>query len=491
MRPLRSFRLRIALLVTSMSSIVLVAFAAWTWSIVSESNQDRVDDQIDRIAHRHIGRPGPPPWDRLAASLELLDEGDDEPASILLVKTPGGNIAHQSPNWPEGLAMDRFPDPPGPENGVENELPPFRDGGGPRRRQGRFRHPEEPAPQEAEFFTWNGEGQAWRLGVFQSPHFTLVLGMDLSAYTTRQRGIRNALLAAMAVGLVVVAGGGYLVAQRALRPVHTLGATAERVSAKGLQERISLYDEDSEFQRVINAFNVMMDRIEKGFHQATRFSADAAHELKTPLTILQGTLEEGVQSASPGSEEQARYGKLLEEVQRLKTIVRKLLLLSMADAGQLTLRPRPVDLSGMVEEVCEDIGVLAPDLTLKKRVQENIGVMGDADLLRQVVQNLTNNAIQHNTADGHIHVALSRDNDCVELRVANTGPGIPEPHRAKVFERFYRVDKARTREKGGAGLGLSLSREIARAHGGELTLEPAKAGTTAFTLTLPADGEAR
>ncbi len=168
-----------------------------------------------------------------------------------------------------------------------------------------------------------------------------------------------------------------------------------------------------------------------------------------------------------------------------------MLLLSLADAGELKLSQKPSDLSNVVEEACEDIEALAPELALEKRIAPGVNVPGDPDLLRQVVQNMTINAVQHNGPDGAVSVDLRQEVDHVRLTVSNTGPGIPEQDRDRVFERFHRVDKARSREKGGSGLGLSLAREIARAHGGDLRLDPPVEGTTAFTLSLPYSQESK
>ncbi|MCC6145207.1 MAG: two-component sensor histidine kinase, partial [Candidatus Hydrogenedentes bacterium] len=248
-----------------------------------------------------------------------------------------------------------------------------------------------------------------------------------------------------------------------------------------------LKSEAEEFDRLVTVFNGMLERLEKSFHQATRFSADAAHELKTPLTILQGELERGIQHAETGSVEQERYGRLLEEVQRVKSITRKLLLLSMADAGKLRVKRRDVDFTQMVEDVCEDIEVLAPHLRLEKTLQKKVHIAADPDLIRQIVQNLANNAVKYNQPKGHIGVYLRQKNGEVKLTVANTGGTIPEEERERIFERFYRIEKSRNRASAGVGLGLSLAREIARAHGGELLLDaPKDKQVTAFTLRLPA-----
>ena len=157
--------------------------------------------------------------------------------------------------------------------------------------------------------------------------------------------MRNIFLVTLPAALLLVGGGGWLVAGRALRPLKTIAQTAERVTARGLDQRIPVSDEDPEISRLIQVLNGMMDRLEASFNQATRFSADASHELKTPLAIMQGELENAVQAAEPGSPAQQVFSNLLEETQRLKTITRGLLLLAQADAGRLKLALEDVDLS--------------------------------------------------------------------------------------------------------------------------------------------------
>jgi signal transduction histidine kinase len=229
----------------------------------------------------------------------------------------------------------------------------------------------------------------------------------------------------------------------------------------------------------------MMDRLETSFYQATRFSADAAHELNTPLTILQGELEHALQSAELGSNQQQEYSSLLGEVQRLKTIIRKLLLLSLADSGKLKLSLEPVNISETLEAVCEDIEILAPHLTANKYIDSDVWVMADADLIRQVIQNLTNNAIKYNHEGGSITLRLLSEGPVVTFTISNSGRSIPREDRNMIFDRFYRGDKARSRRIDGFGLGLSLAREIARAHRGNLVLEDTPNGITTFTLALP------
>jgi signal transduction histidine kinase len=231
----------------------------------------------------------------------------------------------------------------------------------------------------------------------------------------------------------------------------------------------------------------MMDRLESSFQQATRFSADASHELKTPLAVMQGELENALQSATPGSAEQRVFANLVEEAQRLKTITRSLLLLAEADAGQLPLTMATVNLSALLGELIEDIEVLATEFRIKVAVDiaPNLQVCADGSLLRQAVLNLLHNAIRYNEPAGWITITLAARNDQIELDVCNGGPGIPTADQPRLFDRFFRADAARSRQVDGVGLGLSLAREIARAHQGTLTLQQSQPGRTCFSLALP------
>lgn len=329
-------------------------------------------------------------------------------------------------------------------------------------------------------------GRTWRLGVMSNPEVTLVLGLNLAPHQGEMHRLGALFLMAAPAALLLIALGGWWLAHRALRPVVALTRTAERVTARALDQRIPAGQQDAEFDRLIRVFNGMLDRLEKSFHQAVRFSADAAHELKTPLTILQGELAQAVQSAPSGSEQQQVLNRLLEEVQRLKSITRKLLLLALADSGRLAPQTQPVDLSAVVEEVGEDAEILAGGLAVQRDVEPGIWVNADPDLLRQVTQNLISNAVKYNVSGGKIAIRLARSGNSTRFTVANTGPGIPASDRERVFERFYRADKSRNRRVDGTGLGLSLAREIVRAHHGELVLENAQPGWTAFSVILPA-----
>jgi two-component system heavy metal sensor histidine kinase CusS len=258
-----------------------------------------------------------------------------------------------------------------------------------------------------------------------------------------------------------------------------------RSPCTGLDQRIASHDVDQEFEGLIQSFNAMLQRLERSFHQATRFSGDAAHELKTPLAILQGELEQAIQQAETGSTTQQTLNHLLEEVGRLSGIVRKLLLLSLADAGQMSLHRQSVNLSRLLQEQVEDLPLLAPDLVVESYIAPDLRVSGDPDLLVQLLQNLLGNAVKYNLPQGWVRVQSRPQSNQAQVTIANATQGLAAGDGDRIFERFYRGDAARSRTIDGLGLGLSLSQEIARAHGGDLSFSMPQQGVAEFTLTLP------
>ena len=318
-----------------------------------------------------------------------------------------------------------------------------------------------------------------------SDRITMMVGVNMAGFYEDANRYRRAFLGIVPIALLLLAGGGWVIARRALKPVALITRTAEGITVRALDQRIPLVDGDSELSRLVKVINGMLDRLEKSFGQAVRFSADAAHELQTPLTILQGELDDAVQHAPVGSEEQQRYSGLLEEVQQLKAIVQKLLILARADAGRLNLCLEAADLSTMIESAAEDAEAMAPHLKVEIQMIPGVIVKADPDLMGQVVRNLTSNAVKYNHEDGIIRFQLSVQGAKALFTISNTGVPIPEKDREKIFDRFYRVDQSRSRTVQGSGLGLSLAREIAHAHGGDLRLDPDSGSMVSFTLSLP------
>lgn len=541
----RTFRMRLMLLSVSLSAAILLGFGGWCWRLLySYTGLDRLDGELRGLARNQMAVPRPGgEWETFQDALDYLHDLDPSRAFAFVVLNPQGHVDYQGTGWPAtldpGAIVDApalsFPPRPSDLSGPDNwEGPPpglrgqgrepnrgdgmplaaggvWRDGprapdgnragpgpalapfdgrpqsgpDGPFERRGR----RGPRPQvevfEAGLFTQLNAAGSWRVAIFTNPFGALVLVADLAPYQSEANALRNAFLAVLLAALIAIGAGGWFLAQRALRPVDRLVATAETITAQALDRRIPEEGATLEFARLNRVFNAMLERLNRSFKQATRFSADAAHELKTPLTILQGQLNQMLQEAPAGSPLQQELGRLLEEVQRLSIIIRKLLLLSLADAGRIKVNLAPVVLDEFLESIIDDVEILAPDLEVKHELAGALTVLADEALLQQAVQNLVNNAIKYNVPEGKIRFELFRHEKAARFSVANTSKGIPEADRKRVFHRFYRADPAHSREVDGVGLGLSLAREIVRSHGGKLWLPDAPEGWVMFVMELP------
>jgi signal transduction histidine kinase len=321
----------------------------------------------------------------------------------------------------------------------------------------------------------------------RSDALELGIGLNLRAVHAELDRVRTMFILILPAALLLIAVTGWMIAGRALRPLDSIAKTAEAVTARGLDRRIPVSAESPEIQRVITLLNGMMDRLETSFRQATRFSADASHELKTPLAIMQSELELALQECEAGSPQQRLCGRLLDTVQQLKTITRSLLVLAQADAGQLKLTKEEVNLSDELGDLLEDAHVLAGDknLAFESHVQPGLIVQADRALLKMAVFNLLSNAVKYSEPNGSTRVELSQKGDLLVLMVGNSGPGIPTEEQGKIFTRFHRARREGDAPVDGLGLGLSLAREVVRAHGGDLKLLESRPGWTAFQLNVP------
>lgn len=503
MKPV-SFRFRIALLSALISGLVLGGFGVATWYLLHRQKVEAVDTEIRSLGARHPGwLANRGSFDRLQSSIEFIFGEEHKGRILLLVRDAQGQDLYVSPAWPDGLDPTQIDcsledDPAAPNHTATNPPPsprgpPWRPGGGGGRGgMGRGLGPGGGGTSVLftkipRFFTVRAGDSAWRLGILGSNEVRLVVGLNFDQVQAELNRMRNIFAVTLPLALLLVGSGGWLVAGRALRPLNTISAMAEGVTAQGLDKRIPASGSDVEITRLVRVLNGMMDRLEASFRQAIRFSADASHELKTPLAVMQGELENALQAAEPGSPAQQVFGNLLEETQRLKRITRGLLLLSQADAGQLQLAIEDVDLSAELEGLIEDARVLAGDsnLAFDVRIRPHVRVQADRSLLQMALLNLLRNAVKYNEPGGALAVALEAGDTQALLTVCNSGPGIPPSDQPRVFERFYRADQTRTGAQLGLGLGLSLAREILHAHRGRLVLVESRPGRTCFEVTLP------
>lgn len=296
------------------------------------------------------------------------------------------------------------------------------------------------------------------------------------------------LLVAVPLVLVVASLGGSFLANKALRPVDEITRTAQRIGSGDLSQRISLEGRlDDEIGRLVSTFNEMIGRLESSFLQIKRFTADASHELKTPLTVLKGEIEVGLKRQRRPEEYRRVLASCLEEVDRMSRIVDDLLTLARADMGALQLQKERVDLGEVAEGVWRSLGRIAEEKGLRFTFQRDgeVAVWGDKDRLRQLLVNLVDNALKYTPPGGEVRLRVERDDTLALLTVQDTGEGIPPEDQERVFERFYRVDKARSRQRGGTGLGLSICKWIAEAHGGKISLESEVGKGSTFVVQLP------
>ena len=519
---INSFRLRLALLSALLTGLSLVAFGLGTWWLIRDIKIERIDAEVRTNAEREVSRVrSAAEWShiesKLVSSLGVRDSSD----LLLLVQDGGGQTLYRSPHWPASLDAASLPWPErqaarttsrigwlaiseARATNVASDMPLLRVQAGhlpdrepppsegtqpaelqqqpdPPRRESR--PPGPPPGSKASSLT--ADGRTWRIGLASTGSARIAVAVDTQVIDADMKGIRNAFLVALPMALILIGLGGWAFSSRALRPLQKLTTTTRKVTAEGLDQRILVQGEDKEFVELIELFNSMLARLERSFKQAHRFSADAAHELKTPLAILQGQLERAIHSAEDGSSMQAELSGILDEVRRLSTISRKLLLLSQADAGRLKVHCEPFDLSKALAELVEDTRMLAPHFKVTSEVHPDLIVGADGSLLRQVFHNLISNAIKYNVKNGWISISTVLWPQKIEVLVANSSPGIPIGDRDKIFERFFRADPAHSREVEGVGLGLSVSREIARAHGGDISFKVETEGAVRFSLFLP------
>jgi two-component system, OmpR family, heavy metal sensor histidine kinase CusS len=304
------------------------------------------------------------------------------------------------------------------------------------------------------------------------------------------RALEQLTTALFLTGPLVVAGalgGGYLLARKALAPVDRLVAMAQEITSTRLDRRLDVANPGDELGRLASTLNDMIARLERSFDEIRRFTADAAHELRTPLASMRTEIEVALRSARSAERDDRILESLLEEIERLTRLVAQLLYLCREDAGLPAKQRLPVRLDELVRDVANHLQVLAREkgLTLEVAGLPAMVVHGDADRLRQLFWNVLDNAVTYTPSGGVISVWGDQAGNRAHVVVADSGIGIPAPHLSRVFDRFYRVDPARSEGKGGTGLGLAICRAIAEAHGGSVAIESKAGNGCALTVDLP------
>lgn len=535
---MRSFRVKLALIMTLAPGAIVLAFGSVAWWVLYEQQLDAVDARMSIPAeafHRRVSaRMDSEDFDQLAASFTRQGEGSDDRLLdfVVVMRNDSAEVISESRADLETLipfeAHLPLPDDfvEAPEYRVRSQGPPRRPddprrgggggdrdgdgrgggrgGGGDRDRDGDGRgggrggsggdrppfRVEHHLVRPPMFFTAENQGSRWRVGAFSNLFATVFVGVDLAPFDAEVQRLQGLFLSGLLGALCLTAVAGWFIASKAMRPIRRITETAERVTARGLDERIPMTGrEDRELARLVHVLNDMMERLERSFHHAARFSADASHELKTPLAIMRGELERALQECQAGAPQEQTFLNLSEEVHRLHKITEALLMLSRADAGSLPLHQTTFSVSEALESFCEDAQILCNEqgLRFSTEIQPDLWIHADRPILLSVLHNLLSNAIKYNETDGRVEIRAREQGQFVRLEVGNTGPGIPNEQRSQVFRRFHRGDEARSRKVDGFGLGLNIALELVQASGGSLRLLDAGSGDemTCFAITLP------
>lgn len=289
------------------------------------------------------------------------------------------------------------------------------------------------------------------------------------------------------LSMLISAYAGYLMAGRALKPIHEITETARAVAAGNLSRRLQSFSQDKEIALLIRALNKMFHDLESSFQAQKRFTADASHELRIPLTVMKGEIEVALRRRRSAKDYAQVLRQQLDTIERMQRIVDGLLTLARADAGLLRLAREDVDLGLLVQEVGQRHLALFADkkVALDIAVSGEVHALGDADRLEQVLFNLLNNAYKYAPAGTHVRLSARAVEGQAVIEVTDQGPGIPLEHQAHLFERFYRPDESRVRSSGGAGLGLAICKRIIEAHAGSIEVESTPGQGACFRVRLP------
>jgi len=315
-------------------------------------------------------------------------------------------------------------------------------------------------------------------------NYFLVIAQSLDEQKELLADLRHAMVVTIPLALLIAAAGGYLLARKSLAPVAAMSAKARAISATSLGERVAVANPADELGQLAITLNALLERLEQSFDSQRRFMADASHELRTPVAILQGELDV---TLSRDDRDAREYRDSLEimrkSVQRLTRIVRDLFLLARGDAGQYPMRNERFYLDEVVAQTVQGFRTLAAErgVVIAEEHEPELVMRGDEDLVQRLVGNLVENSIKHVLSGGRVLVRSSAADGELRIEVHDSGSGIAPELRERIFERFFGVDG------GGAGLGLPIARWIAEAHGGRVWLDRSDSSGSVFVATLPGD----
>jgi heavy metal sensor kinase len=451
-----SIRWRLTCWITLALAVVLACFAVLVYGMLRHA----LYDQTDRLLTAGFGQLARDPHAATATDerLRYWIEEYQHHQNLLCAIYRSDGVLHA---WTEGFSADQMPPSPAgnQERWVYDTVLP---------NGGRQRVMAERV----------------RLG---GREFIVMLIAPLDTVDRELADVAAVLLTAGLVTALLSAGLAYFLARRALAPVDQLRRAAEAITADSLDQQLTVANPDDEIGLLTGTINGMIARLHRSFAEVRRFTADASHELRTPLTVLRTEVEVALNQPLTLAAQRQLLGNLLEELVRLSRLTDQLLTLSRRDAGVEQLTTTALPLHTVVAGVVDALQALAEEkgICLKMAETSHIEVDGDEGRLRQVFINLIDNALKYTPAGGQVTVRVGLCGQLSTVAVHDTGIGIPPEHLPRVFDRFYRVDKARTSAAGGTGLGLSIAQSIVKAHGGTIELTSAVGTGTVCMVRLP------
>jgi two-component system heavy metal sensor histidine kinase CusS len=451
--------------------LILAATGFLYWALVS--NLDREDDQFlaDKIHFlRMLLRDRPQDAAALKQEAEWEWAASQYAQFYVRILDERGRPIIESPGMSEELPAGVFPTP----RAGETELDPGKEIESPTGKSFRVlaaRAAEEPSA---------------------SPTRIIQVALDRTYEEDLLARYRRNMVLVLGLALVVCALAGYRIARRGLQPVAEIAETARRIRATTLDERLEVRGLPAELFVLANTFNEMLDRLEGSFKRLSQFSADIAHELRTPVNNLRGEAEVALGKARSPEEYREVLGSCLEECGRLTRIIASLLFLARAESPETQLAKEPVEVGRELSAIREFYEAAAVEAGVTLKVDAGNHIVADLDrtLFQRALSNLVANALAHTPPGGTVTLSAVRDGSQVRVEVADTGRGIPQEHLAHVFDRFYRVDQARTTTSGRVGLGLAIVKSIAVLHRGSTAITSEVGRGTCVTLTFPGAGAA-
>lgn len=318
-------------------------------------------------------------------------------------------------------------------------------------------------------------------------NYFILIAEPLAETVAQLESLKRVFYIGLPVMLLLAGLAGFLLARKSLAPVVMMSNQAGHISANNLHERLQVANPHDEIGRLAGVFNELLSRLDRSFESMRAFMADASHELRTPLAIMRGEADVALSQDRDPAEYRESLAIIQDESRRLSHIVEDMFALARADAGQRPLKVEEFYLNDLLEECFRAAQVLASSKAVSLTLDpvQDLLFQGDENLLRRMILNLLDNAIKYTPSGGQVSIKLSAETNGVKIIVSDTGIGIPAEHAGHIFERFYRVDPARSRAEGGTGLGLSIVKWAAEAHRGaiNLTSEPGRGST--FTVSLP------